>query len=202
MIAFVINFILQLFGLVFLCVGFTSYDSVVILYVAHLVSMVEIFKIKMLSLSNDFAAVDLRLPENRKAAKDGLADIMACYGEIKEYFEWLKTLMTIPCLVVIFCNTYVVCAGGIAILTSSFYGAVGFSIQSTFILLIICGLGTVICAQHERLLAILNQFNWYTLHFAEQKDWLLFLVHAQQNFGLEPIFIGTIDLELFITVKC
>lgn len=199
--AFIIVFIMQIFGLVFLCVGFTSYDSVTILYVAHLVSMVEIFKIKMVSLSNDFADMDLKLPENRKAVKEGLAQIMACYGEIKEYFEWLKTLMTVPCLVVIFCNTYVVCTGGIAILTSSFYGAVGFSIQATFILLIICGLGTVICVQHERLLAILNRFNWYTMHFAEQKDWLLFLVQAQQGFGLEPIFIGTINMELFITVN-
>lgn len=98
-------------------------------------------------------------------------------------------------------NTYVFCSSAILILTSVFYGGIGFIFESIVLLLMYCGMGAYISLQHEYLMDELWKFEWYKLPVSEQKDWLNHLTKSQQSFEIKVIFIGRIDPELFIKVS-
>lgn len=68
--------------------------------------------------------------------------IIDSHREIKKYHELLKTFGNQQYSMIVVFNVYVICACGVALLTSDYYSAVGIAVQSLIQLLIACVMGT------------------------------------------------------------
>lgn len=139
--------------------------------------------------------------KDRQKVRKSLHEIFEAHEELVEYCDWLHKLSSRLAFVIVTFNTYAFCSSSILILTSNFYGGIGFIFQSFVTLLTFCSMGALVRIQHERLLDAMWKFEWYKLPLADQKDWLNFMTKAQKPFQIETIFIGIIDLELFIKVS-
>lgn len=198
---FILNFSNQTVLTAYAISGFVVLDGQAFLYVLHTQVFVDGLSSKRKRLSEYMMTTDVRLLGNRTTMRKMLLEIFEAHAELKEYGDWLQKFMGRLAFIVVTLNTYVFCSSGILFLTSIFYGGIGLIFQSFVSLLMYCGLGAYILSQHERLLDELWKFEWYKLPISEQKDWLNFLTKAQQPFHVKVIFIGLIDLELFIKVN-
>lgn len=201
MYGFSLNFSFQAILTTYAVAGFLVLDGQAFLYVLHTQVFVDGLASKLKRFSDYMTTTDARLPENRGTMRKMLLEIFEIHAELKVYCDWLQKFMGRLVFVVITTNTYVFCSSAILILTSVFYGGIGFVFQSFVLLLMYCSMGAYIRSQHEHLLDELSKFEWYKLPISEQKDWLNFLTKAQRPFDIKVIFIGHIDLELLIKVS-
>ena len=193
--SFIANFPLQiLMGLV-VVLGFVSADSLSFAFALQTMALVDV-------IENDFEEFSAVLSRQNEAEIDHMMQkVIDSHRDLKEYHKLLRYFGNQQFSMIVFCNVYVICACGLSLLTSDYYSAFGIAIQSLIQLLIACVMGTFISHQHERLLNILMMFNWYELPVLQQKNFLTFLIDCQIVLNLKPIFIGVIDMELFITVS-
>jgi 7tm Odorant receptor len=112
--------------------------------------------------------------------------VVESHRDLRDYHELLLKRLIKVAFIIIAMNTYTVCACGIAVLVNKYYTAAG----------IAC-----VAYSHERLKEILWNFEWYKLPKCEQKSFLLLMMNAQMPLNLEPLFVGVIDMELFLTVN-
>lgn len=144
-------------------------------------------------------AGDTRTYKNK--IKKQLRKLVESHAELKAYHDSLEKLLVKPFFTVVAFNTYGMCACGIVLLTSNYYGAIGNAMSAMSQLLLVCVMGTFICIQHDRLFDDSWQFDWYKLEKSDQKDFLQVLTFAQQPLNLEPYFVGVLNMELFIKVS-
>lgn len=197
-IGYAINTSIQFYLSVIIWAGYVSNDSQSILYVVQVKVLIDMFKLKLDELSTCLGSS----PDDIKARKKKIKEIYELHAEIKYFTGYLQKLLCKPCFVIVWFNTYLVCACGISLLTiNDYYSCIGFLIQGLFLLFIFCAMGSFVDHQHGQMLNALWMFDWHKLQVAEQKDWLNFMVDAQRPFDLKPIFLGVMNFELFIKVR-
>lgn len=211
-VGFTLNYLIQVYLSCIIITGYIEVDSQFVLYVSQMMVFVNMLKFKLNELSRIMSLNETKKSEPRhvrkkvhqekqKTIKVKLKEIFEYHNEIKNYNTWLKLQLNKVSLVLVVMNTYIFVSCGIAMMTSDYYAAMGYAIQSLFLLLIFCGMGEFLGHQHNRMLDIMWEFEWYEMSITQQKDWLNFMVNAQQRFDLEPLFIGIMNLELYIKVS-
>lgn len=197
--SFIINFPLQiLMGLV-VVLGFVSADSLSYMFASQTMALVDVVRCDIDEFTH---LLNSNEAKNERKIDEMMRKLIDSHREIKKYHDLLKTFGNQQYSMIVFFNVYVICACGVALLTSDYYSSIGIAVQSLIQLLIACVMGTFISLQHDRLLGILTMFDWYKLQINQQKNYLTFLIDVQRVLNLEPIFIGVINMELFITVIC
>jgi 7tm Odorant receptor len=195
--SFLVNFPLQVIMGLVVVLGFVSADSLSLMFALQSMTLVDVFKCDL----DEFTEVinSTNVISERKI-DEMMKKVIDSHRQIKKYHDLLKAFGNQQYSMIVFFNVYVICACGVTLLTGNSFSAVGIAVQSLIQLLIACVMGTFISHQHERLINILMMFDWYKLPVHQQKNYLTFFVDVQRVLNLEPIFIGVIDMELFIAV--
>lgn len=199
---FVVNYLWQVMISTIVYIGYVQADAQAFLFAWQIMAYVDAFKCKLNDFSEELLATDENPKPDTKEIKKQLRRVIDSYTEIRAYSDLLKRLLTKPSFAIIMLSTYSVCTCGIALLIGKYYAAIGYMVQSLCLLLMFCGMGAFMRWQQERMLDFLWEFEWYKLPTVVQKDFLLFLMSAQEPFSIEPVFMGVMDLELYIKVSC
>lgn len=200
-VGFILNFSFHSVLTCYAIPGFGILDAQTFMYVRHTQVFVQGLSFKLQRLSTLMTATDESKLKDRQKVRKSLHEIFEAHEELVAYCDWLHKFSSRLAFVIVTFNTYAFCSSSILILTSNFYGGIGFIFQSFVTLLTFCSMGALVRIQHERLLDAIWKFEWYKLPLADQKDWLNFMTKAQKPLQVETIFIGIIDLELFIKVS-
>jgi hypothetical protein len=181
---------------------FLSFESSDVFIAMQTQAFVDAFKHNLDELEVE---ISKPLRDSRKNIGENISKLMKAviesHRDLRDYHELLQKRLLKVAFSIITLNSYTVCACGIAVLVNKYYTAIGLACAAFSQLFFICAIGTFICHQHERLQKMLWNIEWYKLPKSEQKNFLLLMVHAQMPLNLEPLFVGVIDMELFLSVN-
>ena len=201
-ISFFANFMFQLIIAVMFIFANPKADWTYILIItqtkAH-VDGIEFVLDKMSVMIEDDS--ENRSNEKRKMLQENFVQLVEKHRKLVEYFNIASNFITKQFFILISVNIYVICSSGISFLTSEYSVAIGIVIFYPIQIFFVCIMGEFVKHQHERLIALLWDFKWYNLPVRYQKNFAFFLHNVQQPMRLEMLFIGVIDLELYITVR-
>lgn len=201
-ISFFVNFIYQLFMAVMFTFFNPEVDWIYTLIISQTKAHVDVIESKLEKISvliEDETAK--RSDESKKMLKKSFVELVKNHRRMLDYFNLASRFISKQFFVLISVNIYVICSSGISLLTSGYSSAIGIVILYPIHIFYVCILGEFVKHQHKRLNALLWDFKWYNLPLSHQKDFLLFMLNAQQPLRLEMLFIGVIDLEFYISVS-
>ena len=200
--SFCINFMLHLFMAAMMTMGHPEFDWTYIVIVTHTKAHVDGIAYELDQMS---ALVQDKTKENsaknEKIIKKQFVELIEKHRMFIVYFKLASKFIGKQFFVLISMNIYVICSSGIALLTSDFSAAIGMAILYPIQILFVCIMGEFVKHQHERLNALLWDFDWFGLSVKHQKIYKFFLQNVQQPMRFEWPFIGVANLELYITVR-
>ena len=197
--SFWINFMIQLFMAALMIVANPQFDCTYILMVTHTKAHVD-------GIAYELEQMLVLVQEKSKESsaqvmKKKLVMLVEKHRMVLAYFDLASKFIRKQFFILISMNIYVVSSSGISLLTSEYSVAIGMAILYPIQILFVCIMGEFVKHQHERLNALLCDFKWYNLSLNHQKLYKFFLQNVQQPMKFELLFIGVVDLELYITVR-
>jgi hypothetical protein len=198
-LGYFLNGIAQLIPFATVSMSVPFADFVYFTFVSQMKIFVDIIEVDLDELENYLTTENRK--RNERKVKTKFIKIIQSHWEILVYHSSLTQVINSQFLSLISLNVITICVCGISLLTSEYYMAFGIAIFFPFQIFIACALGTMVRHQHERLLDLLVKFKWYKLPIGTQKEYRIFLFNAQQEISLSPLYLGTIDMELFSLVS-
>jgi hypothetical protein len=195
---FFMNFPFHLFMGVFTACCYSSTDCSNVFVTMQTKAFVEVFKGSL-----DELEVEASKPiKDVNKIKQMMKNVVENHHSILSYKNLLAKRLNKISFIVVFVNTYLVCFGLVSMLyNKTYFSASGVVCLALCQLFLICSIGTFINHQHERLLEALWNFKWYELPKEEQKSFLIILMNAQTSLSLKQLFVGEVNMQLFIEVS-
>jgi hypothetical protein len=203
-ISFWINFLMQLIMAVMLIMANPEADCTYIMIVTQSKAYVDLIQRNLNELSS---FVEMRkevksknLEDHERKIKQRLIKLIKSHCEIVDYFRLASSFISKHFFILICLNIYVICSSGISFLTSEYSVSLGIAVLYPMQIFFVCILGEFFKYQHERLNDLLWKFDWHKLSINHQKIYNFIQLNVQHPMRLEIMFIGVIDLKLYINV--
>lgn len=201
-IGFFANFIFQLFISVMFIFINPEVDWTYVLFITQTKAHVDGIEFNLETMSVMIEDESKKLSyEKKKMLKKNFVELVERHRRLLDYFNLASKFVSKQFFILISVNIYVICSSGISLLTDGYSVAVGIAILYPIQIFLVCIMGEFVKNQSERLNALLWDFKWYNLPLSYQKDFAFLLLNAQQPMRLEMLFIGVVDLELYISVR-
>lgn len=197
---FIVNCCFQIYLNVVLYLANPAVDTLYFMFITHLKIEVDLFQCTVEEFADALSSYSFKTASAKKKTDRMLEKLIDDHLKIINFHEKMESPMNKQFSALITMNVYVICASGVSLITSEFTFTIGIAILYPIQIFIVCVLGTYICHQQERLEMILWQFDWHKLQTLEQKKFGFMMLNVQQGLSLEPIFLGTVNMELFTTV--
>jgi hypothetical protein len=204
LLSFWVDFAIQLFMAVMLIFANPEVDWTYVLIIFQSKSYVDSIQYDLETFFEPVDDADEKNPQNRsehdKKIKEKLVKLVKSHCEIVDYFHLSSNFLSKQFFVLICLNIYVICSSGISLLTSEYSVALGIAFLYPIQIFFVCVLGEFVKHQHERLNDLLWKFDWHKLSTNHQKIYNFIQLNVQHPMKLEMMFIGVINLELFIRI--
>lgn len=175
-------------------------DCAYFLCISQIKLYVDLIECDIRDFSYFLSSFDVKCEEDIIKLRSLLERIIESHRQLANYNSRMSSFIVNHFTVLICLNVYVICSSGVSFLTSEYYVAIGLIVLYPTQILFVCSLGAFVNHQHERLMTILWNFEWYELPLNEQKDFLFLMMNVQQPLDLCSILVGAMNMELFTTV--
>jgi 7tm Odorant receptor len=200
-LGYALHMIIQVALLVYHFIANSPTDCTYVLAINHVKSIVDIFECDLIELEEFLKSTPGKMVGSEIIVDKLMQKLIENHRECLRYFEMISQVLNKQFFVLITFNIYVICAGGITLLTSENSLAIGIAILYPTQVFFVCFFGSFVRSQHQRLNDIWLQFNWYQLPVYAQKNYSFVMMNIQQPLALSPVFIGVIDMELYTSVR-
>ncbi|XP_058130516.1 putative odorant receptor 83c [Anopheles ziemanni] len=184
--------------------GALASDTAFMMFVLHIVTYVELFRVECEKLEAELLASEWRERWHsvayRKFCRQNMVFLYRFHQDIINYMDSLKVCYYQTCMVQVATSSFSIMFNLFLALTTDWYATYSFLAVSLFQLLIFCILGNVIQVMNDRLNQVILNLPWYLLPNGEQKRFLFMLYRSQLPADMDIRGFGPLNMETFTAI--
>uniref|UniRef100_A0A182ILZ1 Uncharacterized protein n=1 Tax=Anopheles atroparvus TaxID=41427 RepID=A0A182ILZ1_ANOAO len=195
-----IHIVVAFYGLT----GAITSDTAFMMFVLHMVTYVDLFRIECERFERDLMASELREEWRSDAYKAfcqrRMQTVYSYHQDIIAYMDSLKLCYKEICLVQVATSSFSIMLSLFLALTTDWYATYSFTLISVFQLFIFSVLGNVVQVMNDRMNGVILDLPWYMLPDGEQKWFRFMLSRSQIPADIEIRGFGPLNMRTFTAI--
>ncbi|XP_058130504.1 uncharacterized protein LOC131284351 [Anopheles ziemanni] len=195
-----LQLLLALYGIV----GMLASDSAFMMFVLHIVTYVELFRVECEKFAAELLTSEWRerwhSNQYKAFCRRSMLVIYRFHQDIITYMDELKMCYHDVCVVALATCSFSMVLNLFLALTTDWYATYGFLAVTFFQLLMCSVLGNVIQVMNDRLIKVMLNLPWYLFPNGEQKRFLFMLCRSQIPADMDVRGFGPLNMETFTAI--